>query len=302
MKISILVLTFFCLVYGEPITPIPQAMEVNKDKAFLGKLLFFDTILSVDNTVSCASCHDLEDGGDDGRRFSIGVNGRKGDINSPTVYNAIFNFRQFWNGRAKNLADQSKGPIQNHVEMANSFENLIATLNKTQYKDYFNEIYPDGVTKENIVDAIAEFEKTLITPNSPFDKYLKGAKLAITQEQKDGYKLFKSKGCIACHHGINIGGNLYNKFGVMQSVDSKRLGRYEVTKNELDKYYFKVPSLRNIEKTAPYLHDGRYETLDEVVKFMAKYQLGQVIIQDEVDKIVQFLKSLSGETPTSAKR
>ncbi len=302
MRSALLFFLFLNLLYAEPITPIPQHIEVDEAKAALGKELFFDTILSVDNTISCATCHDLDNGGDDGLRFSFGVNGKEGDINSPTVYNAVFNFRQFWNGRAKNLLHQAEGPIENPVEMANKFSKLIAQLKKTPYKEKFNAVYKDGITKHNIVDAIAEYEKTLITPNAPFDKYLRGDDSAITQKQKEGYILFKDKGCIACHHGINVGGNLYNKFGVMQYVSSKRLGRYEVTHKEEDKYYFKVPSLRNVAKTAPYLHDGRFETLDEVVKFMARYQLGQVVTQDEIDKIVAFLNSLSGELPASAKR
>ncbi len=299
MKFVMFVLLMFSISNSEPITPIPQNIEVDKQKVELGKKLFFDTILSADNTISCTSCHDLKNGGDDGLKFSFGIDGQEGDINSPTVLNAIYNFRQFWNGSAKNLAHQAAGPIQNPVEMGNDFKTLITTLSKTSYKDTFYQIYNDGITKENIIDAIAEFEKTLITPNAPFDKYLRGDSLAITQNQKDGYELFKSKGCISCHHGINIGGNLYNKFGVMDDVKSERLGRYEVTKNELDKYYFKVPSLRNIKDTAPYLHDGRYENLEDVVKFMARFQLGRTISKDEVGKIADFLHSLSGETPQS---
>jgi len=224
------------------------------------------------------------------------------NINSPTVYNAVYNFRQFWNGSAKDLQEQAGGPVENPVEMGHSFENLIPILNKTLYKQKFEAIYDDGITKNNITDAIAEFEKTLITLNSPFDKYLNGDKLALSQDAKDGYNLFKQRGCIACHHGINVGGNLYNKFGVMQMVDSKRLGRFEVTGKEEDKLYFKVPTLRNIELTAPYLHDGRYDKLDDTVKFMARYQLGRILTEKEIKKIVSFLKSLSGEIPQSAKR
>jgi cytochrome c peroxidase len=181
--------------------------------------------------------------------------------------------------------------------MGNTFENLIETLNKTSYKQRFEEIYKDGITKKNIQDAIAEFEKRLTTPNSPFDKYLLGDESAISKDALDGYNIFKSKGCIACHHGRNVGGNLYNKFGVMQSTDSKRLGRYEVTKDEVDRYYFKVPSLRNVQKTAPYFHDGRFEKLEDAVRFMAYYQLGRSITKEEVAKVVEFLNSLSGEVP-----
>jgi len=298
----LLFLFIFVKAYSEPITPLPQNIELDKQKISLGKELFFDPILSADNTISCASCHDLENGGDDGLKFSVGIKAQKGDINAPTVYNSFYNFRQFWDGRAKDLAEQAKGPIENPIEMGNSFSNLIATLKKTTYKEKFRKVYSDGITEDNIADAIAEYEKTLITSNAPFDKYLRGETTAITKEQKEGYELFKSKGCIACHHGVNVGGNLYNKFGVMQDAESSSMGRYEVTRNELDMYYFKVPSLRNVEKTSPYLHDGRFESLDEVVKFMAHYQLGRVVSQKEVDKIVQFLHSLSGEIPQSAKR
>jgi len=302
MKYLLLLTFLFLNSYAEPITVIPPKISVNSEKSDLGKQLFFDTILSRDNTVSCASCHDLNSGGDDNLKFSFGIDGQEGDINSPTVYNSVYNFRQFWNGSAKDLAEQAKGPIENPIEMGNTFENLIKTLNQTPYKNKFKNIYADGITKENIVDAIAEFEKTLTTPNSPFDKYLSGDKNAITQKQKDGYDIFKSKGCIACHHGVNIGGNLYNKFGVMKDTQSKRTGRHEVTKNEADKYYFKVPSLRNIAKTSPYLHDGRFDTLDDTVKFMVHYQLGRIITQDEVDKVVAFLNSLTGETPENIKK
>lgn len=293
MKIFILCLLIFTASFGEPIQPIPMSLKTDAKKVLLGKELFSDTLLSRDNTISCASCHDLSAGGDDGLRFSFGIEGKQGNINSPTVYNAVFNFRQFWNGRAKDLADQASGPIENPVEMGNTFENLIPVLEKSHYKKQFALIYKDGITKANIVDAIAEFEKTLITPNTPFDLYLKGDENAITQEQKEGYELFKSKGCISCHNGVGIGGNLYNKFGVMKETASKRTGRYEVTKRERDKYYFKVPSLRNVALTAPYLHDGRYENLEDVVKFMSRYQLGQIVKQDEIDKIVSFLESLS---------
>jgi cytochrome c peroxidase len=302
MRVIVFILFLFSISNAEPITPIPLTVETDKQKVALGKKLFFDTILSSDNTISCASCHDLQNGGDDGLKFSFGIRGQEGDINAPTVYNAVYNFRQFWNGRAKDLAHQTWGPIENPVEMDNSFKKLIATLNQTSYREEFENIYSDGVTKNNIGDAIAEYEKTLITPNAPFDRYLRGDNSAITQKQKDGYELFKTKGCIACHHGINVGGNLYNKFGVMKSVESKSLGRYEVTKKESDKYYFKVPSLRNIEKTSPYLHDGRYEKLEDVVKFMARYQLGRTISKEELDEIVSFLHSLNGEVPLGASK
>ncbi len=278
----------------EPITPIPLEISVDTKKVSLGKELFFDTILSKDNTLSCHSCHLLTQGGDDNLQFSVGINGKIGNINAPTVLNSTFNFVQFWDGRAKNLQKQAIEPILNPIEMGHSFEELIKKLEKSSYKQKFDSIYKDGITPFNLTDAIAEYEKTLITPNAPFDRYLRGEKDAISNETKQGYELFKTQGCIACHHGVNVGGNLYAKFGVISQLQSDSKGRYEVTKNELDKYYFKVPTLRNIELTAPYLHDGRIDNLEDVVKFMAHYQLGKSLSQEDVDKIVLFLKSLTG--------
>lgn len=278
----------------EPITPIPLEISVDTKKVSLGKELFLDTILSKDNTLSCHSCHLLTQGGDDNLQFSVGINGKIGNINAPTVLNSTFNFVQFWDGRAKNLQKQAIEPILNPIEMGHSFEELIKKLEKSSYKQKFDSIYKDGITPFNLTDAIAEYEKTLITPNAPFDRYLRGEKDAISNETKQGYELFKTQGCIACHHGVNVGGNLYAKFGIISQLQSSSQGRYEVTKNELDKYYFKVPTLRNIELTAPYLHDGRIDNLEDVVKFMAHYQLGKSLSQEDVDKIVLFLKSLTG--------
>ncbi|MDD3007975.1 MAG: cytochrome-c peroxidase [Arcobacter sp.] len=295
LKIIYFILISSFIMAKEPITPIPLEVKVDIKKANLGKELFFDTILSKDDTISCHSCHLLTQGGDDNLQFSLGIENKIGNLNAPTVLNSTFNFVLFWNGRAKNLQEQALGPITNPIEMGHSFEELIKKLEKTKYKDKFNSIYKDGITSFNITDAIAEYEKTLITPNAPFDRYLRGEKNAISKETKEGYELFKNQGCIACHHGINVGGNLYAKFGVISQLQSDSKGRFEVTKNELDKYYFKVPTLRNIELTAPYLHDGRIDNLEEVVKFMAHYQLGKSLSQEDVNKIVLFLKSLTGE-------
>jgi cytochrome c peroxidase len=298
LKLTLLFfLGFFALYAKEPITPIPLHMQVDVKKAALGHKLFFDTMLSRNNTISCATCHDLQNGGDDGLKYSFGIDGKEGSINAPTVYNTVFNFWQFWDGRAKTLQEQAEGPIENPVEMGYSFKELIPRLKKTHYAKEFQAIYKDGITKENITNAIAEYEKTLITPNAPFDKYLRGDKDAITQKQKEGYELFKTKGCISCHHGINLGGNLYSKFGIIADTGSQQLGRYNVTHKERDKYFFKVPTLRNIEQTAPYFHDGRTYDLKEAVLLMAQYQLGRDISDNEVEKILAFLHSLNGELP-----
>ncbi len=286
------------ILFSAPIKPIPNEIKVDPKKVQLGKKLFFDPILSKDGTISCATCHDLQNGGDDGLKFSFGIRGQEGNINSPTVYNAVFNFRQFWDGRAKSLKDQVRGPMENPVEMGHSMAEAVKVLKKSDtYRKDFNTIYLSGITEDNIADAIAEFEKVLITPDAPFDKYLKGDKNAISQQAKEGYRLFESKGCILCHHGVNIGGNFYNKFGIFKDAKSTNLGRYNITKREEDKYVFKVPSLRNIALTAPYMHDGRIDTLKGAVELMTKHQLGRYMESGEIDAIVVFLKSLTGEIP-----
>ncbi len=295
-------LFFSLFLAAEPIEPLPLKADYDEKSAALGHQLFFDPMLSKDGTISCATCHHLDNGGDDNLKFSFGIDGQEGTINSPTVYNAVYNFRQFWDGRARDLQEQALGPIENPVEMGNSFENLIKTLTASKYKKQFDALYSEGITKESITHAIAEYEKSLITPNAPFDQYLRGDKNAISEDQKEGYELFKSKGCISCHHGQNVGGNLYNKFGVMESTKSADLGRYNVTKKSRDKYFFKVPSLRNVARTSPYFHDARTESLAEAVKLMARYQLGRPISEAEVMKIVAFLTSLNGELPPQAKR
>lgn len=289
------------IVSADVIRPLPEHIRVDKAKAVLGKQLFFDTSLSRDNSVSCATCHDLTSGGDDGLRYSFGIGGAKGSINAPTVYNAVFNFRQFWDGRAADLKSQVYGPIENPLEMGEDLDHLVNKLKQNKaYRNRFESLYEEGITKENIADAITEYEKSLITPNAPFDRYLKGDKDAISDEAKKGYQLFKSKGCIICHNGINIGGNLYNKFGIYRDANSSSMGRYNVTHREEDKFVFKVPSLRNVALTAPYMHDGRFETLQDAVAFMTQYQLGRYMEPDEISAIVAFLKSLTGTFPEAS--
>jgi len=284
------------------IEPIPTDTSLNQAKVELGKRLFSDPILSKDSTISCATCHILNDGGDDNLKFSYGIDGKEGNINAPTVYNARFNFRQFWDGRAKNLKEQAKGPIENPVEMGHTLNGAARALKKDKiYREQFLEIYKDGITIDNLVDAIAEYEKALVTPDSRFDLHLKGDKDAINKEEERGYRLFISKGCIICHHGVNVGGNMYNKFGIFKEPDSTNLGRYNITKKDEDRYVFKVPSLRNIEKTSPYMHSGDIKTLRRAVMIMAQYQLGREMKRDEIDAIVSFLKTLTGKIPEIAK-
>jgi len=291
---------YLTVIQASQIRPIPASIEVDEKKVELGRKLFFDTILSKNNTVSCASCHDLLNGGDDGLKFSFGIYGQEGEINAPTVYNSVFNFRQFWDGRAKTLKEQVSFPIKNPVEFGHNSKELVHILkNNKSYVNLFNNIYNSGITEDSISDAISEFEKTLITPNSPFDRYISGDENAITKKEKDGYNLFKYKGCISCHNGVNIGGNLFNKFGIYEDANSTQMGRYNITKIEEDRYVFKVPSLRNITLTAPYMHDGRFSTLRDAVKFMVEYQLGRDMGKDDIDAIVAFLNTLTGEIPKS---
>jgi len=301
-----LIIFYFIILqlYASVITPIPVQTNYSQ-KAFLGKKLFLDTKLSKDNSVSCYSCHTIELGGANDTKYSFGIEGQIGKLNSPTILNSVYNFAQTRDGSAKNLKEQVHFPLTNPVEMGTSFEEVIPKLkNDKDYPKLFKENYADGINQANIIDAIVEFEKTLTTPNSKFDKYLRGDKKALTQEELDGYNLFQEYGCISCHNGVNIGSNLYQKVGIIKEYidddddDSEHeLGRYNVTKKVTDKHFGKVPTLRNIELTAPYLHDGDIKTLEEAVIFMLDYQVGMVPHKNELGKIVAFLKTLTGEMP-----
>lgn len=280
------------------IEPIPDSIPFDEQKARLGKKLYLDTNLSKDKTIACNSCHLLNAYGVDNTRFSPGVGGAtNGATNSPTSFNAVFNFVQFWDGRAKDLQDQAGGPLLNPVEHGMTEEEVIvAVKGNPEYVESFKELYPEGITFATITHAIAEFEKTLLTPNAPFDKWLKGDKDAISPAAKRGFQAFKSNGCISCHQGQNVGGNMYQKIGIFEPYTAGgNLGRYSVTQKESDRLVFKVPSLRNIAKTAPYFHDGSVETLEVAVQLMAFYQLGKFLDNDVVMDIVAFLESLTGE-------
>lgn len=287
---------------SQKIAPLPESVDVDAAKVALGDALFHDKRLSHDNTISCASCHDLAKGGTDQTPVSTGVGGKKGGINSPTVYNAVFNFVQFWDGRAKDLFEQARGPVHNPIEMASDWKEVIGKLEKdTIFVETFKKIYPEGLTGENIQDAIAQFESSLITPGSRFDKYLAGDKKALSETEIKGYGLFEDYGCITCHNGVNLGGTSYQKLGLVKDYFKDRgnitdadYGRYNVTKNEADKHKFKVPSLRVAALTAPYFHDASQKTLADAVRTMGKYQIGMDLKDDEVEAIVAFLKSVVG--------
>jgi cytochrome c peroxidase len=287
----------------EPIKPLPLSTQEDPARAQIGRELFHDTRLSVNGRVSCASCHSAEHGGADGRDHSIGFAGKATGVNAPTVFNAALNFKQFWNGRAQSLEEQIDIVIQNPIEMGSKWEDVVAKVSKdTAYAQAFAESYPAGVTRANIQNAIATFERTLLTPNSRFDRYLRGEANAISPDEKAGYLKFKQYGCVACHQGVNVGGNMFQKFGVMGDYFAKRgnpteadLGRYLVTKEEGDKHVFKVPSLRNVALTAPYFHDGTAKTLDAAVDVMFKYQLGRIASPEDKAAIIKFLNTLTGD-------
>lgn len=290
---------------NEPVRPIDAVLEYDEAKAALGYALYHDPRLSVDNTVSCATCHELENAGVDNHQYSHGVNDQLGGVNAPTVYNAVYNFVQFWDGRAKTLADQAAGPPLNPVEMASeSFEQIIAKLQEdSEFAAAFTAVYPDGLTEANITDAIEQFERTLVTPGSAFDKWLLGDDSALTAEQLKGYELFKKYDCATCHAGPILGGLTYELMGHRQDYFGARglelthedNGRFKETGLERDRHRFKVPGLRNVEHTWPYFHDGTRETLEEAVRDMGTYQSDVTLSEGETASIVAFLKSLTGE-------
>ena len=285
------------------VLPIPDEVSFDADKASLGKRLFFDPLLSSDGSISCASCHDLALGGTDRKPTSPGVKGRKGRRNSPTVFNARFNFRQFWDGRVENLSEQAEGPILNPDEMGNeSWDGVLERLRKApEYAKEFDSIFDDGISSASVKDAIGEYVGSLITPGSAFDRFLGGDAEAMDEEQKTGWDLFKSLNCVSCHHGVGIGGTMFQKFGVFgprpgrgNGAAKKDEGRFEITGRARDRHVFKVPSLRNVAVTAPFLHDGAIATLEEVVEIMVNLQTGREAATEEVRAIKRFLEALTG--------
>ncbi|MGI9387935.1 MAG: cytochrome-c peroxidase [Methyloligellaceae bacterium] len=290
--------------------PLPEAPKLDSRKVELGKRLFHDPILSSTGDVSCASCHDLKSGGDDGRAKSIGATGQPTRRNSPTVYNVSLHSSWFWDGRAESLEDQIDGPITHPDEMGSAWPDIVKRLKSSpQYTRLFRDAYGGDITPATIKNAIATFERTLVTPDSPFDRYLKGDLAALPKDAVTGLNLFKTLGCISCHQGALLGGNLFQKIGIFRKFGllnrrakggAQDFGRYDVTKDDADRYFFKVPSLRNVALTAPYLHDGSAATLEEAVAMMAYYQLGRNLTSGETASLVAFLKSLTASAALSA--
>jgi cytochrome c peroxidase len=285
----------------EPIQPIGPVKEIKLALAELGKKLYFDPRLSKSGFISCNSCHNLSMGGTDNLPTSIGDHWQQGPINAPTVLNSSMNLAQFWDGRAKDLKAQAGGPIANPGEMAFTHTLAIDVLKSiTGYITEFKLVFgTDEINIDQVTDAIAEFEKTLVTPNSHFDQWLLGNKAALSAEQLAGYKLFKDSGCTSCHNGPAVGGNSFQKMGVVEpyKAASPAEGRVAVTKDEADRFKFKVPTLRNVEMTYPYFHDGAANTLPEAVEVMGRIQLGKKFTPEENAQIVAFLKSLTGDQP-----
>lgn len=286
------------------IRPIPQEnfLKPNEAKAALGQQLFNDKSLSADNSVSCASCHSIEKGGTDNLKAARGAGGVQGTLNTPTVLNAAYNIRQYWDGRARDLKAQVGIAVSNKSELASSWSQVLANVSKQgKYSAEFKSLYPEGITADSISDAIAEYENTLLTPGSRFDKFLMGDKSALSADEKAGFEVFKKHECYDCHSGPAFGGLSFELMGYNtpyfakgESPNKDENGRFNVTQSLSDLHKFKVPTLRNIELTYPYLHDGSASTLEDAVKAMSKYQIEKPLTESECKQVVAFLRSLTG--------
>jgi cytochrome c peroxidase len=288
---------------NESIQPIPLERALDPKKVLLGEKLFQDVRLSKDNRVSCLTCHAFNMGGTDRRTHSLGVHSRVGEVNTPTIFNVRYNFRLNWNGKFETLTDHIEGLLTSPTGMDMSWDVLIQKLKQVpEYQRTFSQIYSDGMTSSNIKDGLVVYEESLNTPNSRFDRFLRGDKQALAPTEQEGYRLFKEYGCASCHQGINAGGNLFQRFGVMGNYFADRgkitqadLGRFNVTQDPADRFVFRVPSLRNVAQTAPYFHDGTAQTLEQAIAVMAKYQLGRSLPVKHINRLAEFLKTLTGE-------
>jgi len=296
---------------GDIVSPLPnpETLGLDANKVALGNKLFHDTRLSANDSISCASCHDLAKGGTDQSQFSTGINSNKGHINSPTVYNSVYNFKQFWDGRADDLIAQAAGPVHNPIEMGSNWDEVIKKLSADpEMIKLFEAAYATkDIDGDKIAEAIATFEKSLVTP-SRFDKYLKGDSAALSSDEKKGYALFKQHNCTSCHAGAALGGQSFEKMGVARDYFVDRAGgvngltklakakedngRYNVTQRDSDRYKFKVPLLRKVASSYPYMHDGNVTSLEEAVRIMAEYQLGKKLNQEDIRLIAKFLRAL----------
>lgn len=283
----------------EAIRPLRPPAGLDPQKIELGRRLFHEPMLSADGSVSCATCHPLDKGGADSLPVSVGVRGAVGIANAPTVFNSGLNLAQFWDGRAATLEEQAGGPLTHPAEMATDWGTVLAWLRASAYAPEFRRLYGAAPAEADVRDAIATYERSLVTLNSPFDRWLAGDERALNAEQKHGYALFKSYGCASCHQGANVGGNMFARFGYYGNWFDDRgrsspaeLGRFNVTRRAADRYVFKVPSLRLVTLTAPYFHDGSVADLKEAIRLMARYQLGRDIAEADLGPMVAFLGSL----------
>ncbi len=299
---------------GEAVQPVAMPTNVDDKKRLLGERLYHEVRLSGDDTVSCATCHALNKGGTDQLVTSRGIRGQMGPINAPTTLNAAYNVLQFWDGRAKDLKEQAGGPVENPKEMGAAFPDVVAKLQRDEvYVRDFETVFPGrGISEDTITEAIAEYERTLVTPGAPFDRYLAGDDAAIDDKAKAGAALFVSTGCAACHEGPAVGGSSFQRLGIAGDYFADRgnvgdadLGRYAVTHDERDRHSFKVPTLRNLAVTFPYFHDGSVKTIEDGVVKMAKYQRGRTLTDSEVAELAAFLRALTGTyagTPVTEQR
>ena len=287
----------------EPVTPIAAAENLDRAKVELGQKLFHDARVSHGNALSCASCHRLDRGGDDHRSRSLGANGQPVVFNAPTVFNAALNYRLDWRGNFRTLEEQNEAVLLDDRLMRTTWDELLTKLRADRaYRDTFVALYGGRPGRSSVLDALATFQRSLLTPNAAFDRYLGRERDAITADQEHGYQLFKSYGCIACHQGRNLGGNLFQKFGIFADPFAGRggrsdadLGRFSITHLESDRQVFRVPSLRNVAVTGPYFHDGSASSLAEAVEIMGRVQLGRELPAQDLDLIVNFLGTLTGE-------
>jgi cytochrome c peroxidase len=289
-------------VDSEPVTPIPAVEALDPAKIELGRRMFHDARLSREGRISCAACHDLARGGDDGRARSTAADGRPLDFNTSTVFNAALNARLNWRGNFRTLREQNEAVLLDPRLMNATWPELLAKLRADpDYRGAVKAVYGGGPEREHVLDALATFQRSLLTPGARFDRYLRGERDAVTADEARGYQLFKGYGCIACHQGVNVGGNLFQKFGVFhdpfaarRGADAPDLGRYTITGREEDRRVFRVPSLRNVAVTAPYFHDGSATSLAQAVETMARAQLGRELPRGDIDLIVKFLRTLTG--------
>jgi cytochrome c peroxidase len=288
--------------------PLPElvgttANPVTDDKVVLGRMLYYDKRLSKNHDIACNSCHLLSEYGQDGQATSPGHRGQRGARNSPTVYNAALHFAQFWDGRAKDVEEQAKGPVLNPIEMAMSSEEAVLVLLRSipGYVDLFGKAFPslvDSITYDSMAQAIGAFERKLMTPGR-FDAFMAGDTSALTPDEVRGLQTFIETGCITCHMGPAVGGTMYQKLGLVKPYPTKDPGRFDVTGREQDRGFFKVPSLRNIDRTGPYFHDGSIASLESAVSIMAEYQLGKQLSPEDNASIRTFLAALTGDVDSA---